>query len=211
MPINLILGSLIFALSAFFLVLQFIGEEIQAAGVRALAIILLTLLYIVKIKSKNRLFFLFLITFSIAEIWNYVTWVVNFNVYTEFDYFYYIGNGLYILAYIFLISRICMSLNIKAAFVKLPFQIILLAVMGFLFVYYITDTSKTEFNLYEYYLELTYNAIVMLLMALALINYMYRDDKKSMNLLIGTVCIMFSEVIQIAYFYIADFNLLNLL
>ena len=127
MPINLILGSLIFALSAFFLVLQFIGEEIQAAGVRALAIILLTLLYIVKIKSKNRLFFLFLITFSIAEIWNYVTWVVNFNVYTEFDYFYYIGNGLYILSYIFLISRICMSLNIKAAFVKLPFQIILLA------------------------------------------------------------------------------------
>ncbi|MBR9845319.1 MAG: hypothetical protein GYB35_04020 [Algicola sp.] len=185
--------------------------EIEAAGVRALTVTLLLFLYVIRVKDKHLFFLLFLIFFSIAEIFNYITWVVNIDPIPEIDYFYYIGNLLYIISYLFLIARITYEMNLKKAFLKFPVQIGLLVILGFFFVYFVSDTTKKELGNNEYYLELLYNAVVMFLMAIALVNYMYRDDKKSMNLLIGTICIMFSEVIQLAYFYIADFNLLNVL
>ncbi|WP_299224326.1 hypothetical protein [uncultured Psychroserpens sp.] len=211
MQIYKFLGAFILALSLFFLGLQFKGLEIEAAGVRALAVVLLTGLYLIKVKEKHLFFLLFLVTFTISEILNYMTWIVNLDFNPEIDYFYFIGNGLYILSYIFLIIRIFMSIDMKYVLAKLPIQITLLVILGLFFVYYVSDTTRAELSYYEYYLELFYNAVVMLLMGIALINYMYRDDKKSMNLLIGTICIMFSEVIQLAYFYIADMNLLNVL
>lgn len=212
MHIGNFLGTLILVLSLFFLGLQFQGLEIEAAGVRALSVTLLLFLYVIRIKNKHPFFFLFLIFFSISEILNYITWVINLDLTPEVDYFYYIGNTLYILSYLFLIARITIEMNFKKAFFKFPIQIGLLAILGFFFVYFVSDTTKKELTNNEYYLELLYNAVVMFLMAIALVNYMYRDDKKSMNLLIGTICIMFSEVIQLAYFYIAaDFNLLNVL
>lgn len=211
MQIGKFLSVLILTLSLFFLGLQFKGLEIEAAGVRALAICLLAFLYFINVKSKHPFFILFIIFFALSEILNYVTWIVDFNFIEDIDYFYYIGNGLYILAYIFLTTRIVVALDVKKAFLKFPVQIILLAILGLFFVYFVSDTTRKELTYNEYYLELLYNAVIMLLMAIALINYMYRDDKKSMNLLIGTICIMFSEVIQLAYFYIADINLLNVL
>ena len=44
----------------------------------------------------------------------------------------------------------------------------------------------------------------MLLLSIALVNYISRDSKKAMNLLIGALCIVFSEVIQVAYFYVSE-------
>jgi len=211
MQIGKFLGALILALSLFFIGLQFKGLEIEAAGVRALAVTLLTVLYIIRKKNKHPLFLLFLVFYAISEILNYITWTVNLDVSPDIDYFYYIGNSLYIISYLFLVTRIAISMNIKHAFLKFPIQICLLFILGLFFVYYVSDTTKDDFTYNEYYLELFYNAVVMLLLAIALVNYMYRDDKKSMNLLVGAICIMFSEIIQLAYFYIADFNLLNVL
>lgn len=211
MQIGKFLGALILALSIFFLGLQFKGLEIEAAGVRALTVTLLTILYCIRIKNKQALFLLFLIFFTISEILNFITWTINLDVSPNVDYYYYIGNGLYITAYLFLVARIAVGMDFKKAFLKFPVQICLLLALSLFFVYFVSDTTKKDFSYHEYYLELLYNAVVMLLMALALVNYMYRDDKKSMNLLLGTICIMFSEIIQLAYFYIADFNLLNVL
>lgn len=212
MQIGKFLGAIILVLSLIFLGLQFKGLEIEAAGVRALTVSLLLFLYIIRIKNKHPFFLLFLIFFVVSEILNYITWVINLDVSPEVDYFYYIGNSLYILSYLFLITRIAVEMNFKKAFQKFPVQIGLLVILGMFFVYFVSDTTRKELTNNEYYLELLYNAVVMFLMAIALVNYMNRDDKKSMNLLIGTICIMFSEVIQLAYFYIAaDFNLLNVL
>lgn len=211
MHVGKFLGALILALSLFFLGLQFKGLEVEAAGVRALSVTLLTILYVIRVENKHPFFLLFLVFFALSEILNYATWVVNLDVIPEIDYFYYLGNGLYILSYLFLITRIALAMNFKKAFLKFPLQIGLLAILGVFFVYFVSDTTRKELTQNEYYLELLYNAVVMFLMAIALVNYMYRDDKKSMNLLIGEICIMFSEVIQLAYFYIADINLLNVL
>lgn len=211
MQIGKFLGAIVLILSMIFLGLQFKGLEIEAAGVRALTVTLLLFLYVIRIKDKHLFFLLFLIFFAISEILNYFTWIINIDVSPDFDYFYYIGNLLYIISYLFLIARIAIEMNFKKAFLKFPIQIGLLLILGMFFVYFVSDTTRKELTINEYYLELLYNAVVMFLMAIALVNYMYRDDKKSMNLLIGTICIMFSEVIQLAYFYIADFNLLNVL
>ncbi len=211
MQLGKFLGVLVLALSVFFLGLQFKGLEVAAAGIRALAVSLLTVLYIIRVKKKHPLFLIFLLVFSVAEIFNYFTWAINIDPNYDIDYFYYVGNILYILSYMFLFLRIVVSLDIKAAIIKFPLQTGLLAIFGVFFVYFVSDTTRNELDYYQHYLEFTYNAVVMLLLAFALLNYMYRDDKKAMNLLIGSICIMFSEVIQLAYFYIADFNILNVI
>ena len=211
MYLSKIIGIVLILLSILFLGLQSQALEIHASGVRALAMVMLTILYFIRVKNKQIFFLLFLIFFTAAEILNYVTWVRDFDFSNNVDYFYYIGNGLYIMSYSFLIARIFVGVNMFKAMSKFFVQTLLLMVLGIFVVYLVTDTTRGELTNSQYMLEFTYNAVIMSLMGLALINYMHKDNKKSMNLLIGTICIVFSEILQLAYFYVADSNILNVL
>nr|WP_321236582.1 hypothetical protein [uncultured Psychroserpens sp.] len=211
MHLSKILGIVLVLLSIVFLGLQSQALELEASGVRALAMIVLITLYLIRVKQKHALFLMFLVFFTIAEVFNYITWVKNFDLNPDIDYFYYIGNVLYILSYTFLIARIVVGVNMTKAVTRFPIQSLLLVVLGVFVVYIVTDTTKGELNSSQYTLEFTYNAVIMILMSLSLLNYMIKDDKKSMNLLIGSICILFSEILQLAYFYIADSNILNVL
>lgn len=212
MNISKIIGVILILLSVLFLGLQSQALEVEASGVKSLALLLLTVIYLMKIKNKNLLFLMFLIFFTIAEIFNYVTWIQNMDIDPYVDYYYYIGNALYILAYTFLITRIITNFNMTEVLRRFPMQILLLLGLGVFVVYLVTDTTKNQLDLPEYALEFTYNAVIMVLLSVSFLNYMYRDDKKSMNLLVGSIFILFSEILQLAYFYIAaDFNVLNLL
>jgi len=206
-----IFGFVLILLSIVFLGLQYNALEIEASGVKSLALILLTVLYIIRVKNKHILFLMFLVVFTIAEILNYMTWVRNLEIDPNFDYFYYIGNGLYILSYVFLISRILGVMNVPKVISRFPFQTLLLLILSVFVVYLVTETTRQELGSQEYALELSYNAIIMLLVSISLLNYMTKDDKKSMNLLIGSICVVFSEILQLAYFYVANFNFLNVL
>lgn len=203
MHLSKILGTILVFLSVFFLGLQSKGLEVHAFGIKALAMILLIILYFVKVKKRHPLFILFLTAYASAEIFNYSTYYMAPSDIESIDIYYVIGNALYILAYLFLIARIFISMNFKKAILKFPFQVLLLFVLGVFVVYMVGDLSKTEIDLaYMHYVEFFYNSVVMFLVCLSLVNYMYNDTKKSMNLLIGSICIVFSEVIQIAYYYI---------
>ncbi|MEH6536273.1 MAG: hypothetical protein V7719_07775 [Psychroserpens sp.] len=205
MNISKILGIIIIVLSVLFLGLQALGRELDAFGVKALAMTLLTLLYFFSAKQRNVLFILFLVTYSGAEIHNYLTYNTFPSEDANYDMPYLIGNALYVSAYLFLIARIFTIMNFKRSISRFPFQSLLLFVLGTFVVYMITDLSKLELGFdYTYAVEMIYNTVIMFLVCLALINYMYNDTKKSMNLLIGSICIVFSEVIQIAYFYISN-------
>ncbi len=212
MKLTKILGAILILLSMAYLGSQIMADEIQAAGIRALAMLLLTILYIVNVKQKQPLFLSFLIIYTIADFFNAATWDVSvlYNKAYE-DLYYYVGNGLYILAYLCLLMRMFVGLNVKVAFKKFPFQIILLIGLGIFCVHFLADTTKTEFGPYKYIFELSYNLVVVSLMCLALVNFMYQDDSKSINLLIGSIFIVFSEVLQMAYIYVADFNMLNII
>jgi len=207
MNISKFLGIVLILLSILFLGLQSLGRELDAFGIKALAMSLLIILYFFRAKQKHMLFILFLITYAAAEIYNYFTYNSLPPEGAKYDIAYLTGNTLYVLAYIFLIARIITIMNIKKAISRFPIQSLLLFVLGIFVVYMITDLSRPEFvRDYTYNVELVYNSVIMFLVCLALINYMYNDTKKSMNLLIGSICIVFSEVIQIAYYYITNLD-----
>ena len=45
----------------------------------------------------------------------------------------------------------------------------------------------------DYYFELVYNIITLSLLSIALLNYFYRDNQKSLYLFLGVLCLVFSE------------------
>ena len=207
MQLSKILGVILILLSILFLGLQSVGRELDAFGIRALAMFLLVVFYLFTVKKKHILFMLFIITYCAAEVYNYATYNIVPPEGSVYDIHYLVGNALYVSAYLFLIARIFSIMNFKKAMSRFPLQSLLLFGLGVFVVYMITDLSRMGLSKdYFYFVEMTYNAIIMFLVCLALVNYMYNDTKKSMNLLVGSICIVFSEVIQIAYYYISNFD-----
>lgn len=211
MQVRKILITILIILSVSFLGLQVLQFETQASALRALLLIVLTVFYYLTIKDKKRFFYLFLVSFTIAEILNFTSMFVSFVSENGADYSYYLINALYILSYIFLIIKVLGDMNLKEIIRKFPIHIIVLLVLDVFCVITVTETTKGLLSNAEYALEFSYNTIIMLLLTITLINYIYREDKKSMNLLIGSIFIVFSEVIQLAYFYISAINILNVI
>jgi hypothetical protein len=211
MQVRKILITILIILSVSFLGLQVLQFETQASALRALLLIALTVFYYLTIKDKKRFFYLFLVSFTIAEILNFTSLFMSFHSDNGADLFYYFTNSLYILSYIFLIIKVLGDMNLKEIIRKFPIHIIVLLALDVFCVITVTETTKGLLSNAEYALEFSYNAVIMLLLTVTLINYIYREDKKSMNLLIGSIFIVFSEVIQLAYFYISAINILNVI
>lgn len=196
-------------LGGVFIVLQGLGFEFEGASVSTLMLLLLALLYFVWTKNKSSFFFWFLISFALAQLIGFASYYTPEEFIQDVDYFYYISNGLYILAYIFLICRVLKDLKFKSIVTQFYVPIIILVVLDVFCVILVTDTTQNVLSLNEYLLEFFYNGIIMVLLSVALINYMYRNDTKSMLFLLGSIFIVFSEIIQLAYYYIIDDNYLG--
>lgn len=203
-------GSLI-AICIVFLGLQVANLEFQASGARLLAVLLLTLLYYVKVQPKRMFFLLFLICFSLAELLGFISYFVEIDYDTTTDYFYYLGNSFYILSYIFLIIRVLSDMDIKNILKKFWIHLIVLIVLDVFCVVILSGTTEKLLSNHEFSLEFIYNSVIMLLLTVAMINYMSKNSQKSMNLLLGAIFIFFSEVIQMTYFYISSINVLNVM
>ncbi len=211
MLINRVLKTFLIVFSIVFFSFQILEYEMYAAGIRALLVVMLTLLYFNRVKNKRKYFFLFLITFTIAQLLDFASWYIVIESKYSIDYFYYLGNGLYILSYIFLIILILQTMNAREIFAKFPIHIVILIILDVFCVLIVTGTTEGILSIYEYSLEFIYNAVIMILLSVALLNNIYRDDRKSMNMLVGSIFILFSEVIQLAYFYITEINILNII
>ena len=179
-------------------------------GVRSLGMIALTGYYLIKTENKALVFLMFLVIFTIADITNFLTWDFMLTDPGAIDYWFYIVNSLYIMAYLCLITRIVGNWNYREIMKEYRYQILLLIVLSVFFVYMVTYTASAGLSAFSFSVDLIYNTIIMVLLDLSLINYMFRDDNKSMNLLLGAIFIVFSEIIQLAYFYISDIQLLNM-
>ncbi|WP_299526105.1 hypothetical protein [Winogradskyella sp.] len=189
-------------LGGVFIILQGLAFELEGAAVSALMLVLLTILYCKWTKVKSKYFFWFLVTFTIAHLLSYSAWYAPRIKEGQIDYYYYGANILYIVSYIFLIAKITSSIKIKQVFKELAIPIVILFFLDIFCVVLVTDTTRGALSIYEYTLEFIYNAVIMALLSVALIDYMYRNDNKSMLFLLGSICIVFSEIIQLAYFYI---------
>lgn len=205
-----LLISLLLCLSVLFVSFQFYEQELYASGIRAVILLGLTILYVHEVKSKRFYFFMFLTTYCFAEILNFIAslYPADFN---GINYYYYVINALFITAYIFLIVQVVMTIKFKELLKVYPFHIIILFILDAFCVVLITATTEESLDTPQYVLEFLYNCVIMVLVSVALLNYIHHDNKKAMNLLLGTIFIVFSEVIQLAYFYVAEFNFLNVI
>ena len=208
---NRIFKVVLLLLAVLYIVFNSLKDEQSAEGIGAAALVLLTFTYSrYTVIKKQRFFFLFLMSFMIAQLLSFLFWMIEPNTKPVIDYGYFTVNSLYILSYGFFIVGVLQSMRIKEVSTKLLLPIIILIVLDVFCVYIISSTTKTELGAYEYILEFVYNAVIMVLLSVALINYMYKNNNKSMLLLIGAIFIVFSEIIQLAYFYISDANHLNI-
>lgn len=207
----IVLKSVLILLSVAFITVQVMGLELYGAGIKAFTLTGLTVLYFLAVKERSNFFIAFLLFFTSGAILDFMAWLdLDFKTVKNHHY-YYTVNSLYILAYLFLIFKVLYLVNLKKMILKLPIHIIILVVLDVFSVIVITETTEKILNPTEYILEFVYNAVVMALLSVALLNYIYRDDVKSMNLLLASILIVFSEVIQLTYFYIESDNTLNII
>ena len=206
MLVNKIIKIVLLLLGGIYIILQGFALEYEGAAVSAIMLVLLTYLYFGWTKHKSNFFFWFLITFTVSQVLSFFAWYGPEVTYGEIDYYYYIANTLYVIAYLILIIKTFLSLDLKAVFSQLTVPIIILVVLDVFCVSIINETTQHALTNYENILEYTYNAVIMTLLSFALINYMYRNNNKSMLFLIGSIFIVFSEIIQLAYYYILPDN-----
>lgn len=211
MKTDKIIKVVLLLLSGLYIVLQAIDLEVEATILGAVILIMLMVLYVGWTPHKSRLFFLFLLSFTIAQVisYFYISGLTPRVFEGEIDFIYYSGNLFYMLSYIFLIIKMIRQLNFRKVFKELAIPILILVILDVFCVTLITKTTEGVFSNYEYALEYAYNALVMILLSLALVNYMYRNNNKSVLFLIGTIFIFFSEIIQLAYFYVLSDNTLR--
>ncbi len=206
-----ILLVFIIVLSIVFIGLQIFNMQEIAEYVRPIILPLLLLLYCLAKKDKSSYFFYFLLFYSITELSGFLIYFA-YESYFVNSLMYYGGNTLYIIAYAFLILEIFKSMNVKRIFKRFTTYILILVALDVYSIILVTDIAiKSEllYGVYAYLIEIAYNIVIMLLLTITLINYISRHTKKAMNLLLGALCIVFSEVIQVAYFYVSDQNILS--
>lgn len=211
MVVQKVLLVLLGVLAITFLGFQVFEIELEAAGIRMVLLLLLTLLYYCQREQQSKLFLSFLIFYSAAEILNFVSWILPAPADDDVDYLYYVINSLYITSYSLLITGSAVGMNLLHIVKKYYIHLIILILLDALSVVVVTNTVIDKLPFFAYNIEFVYNLVVMVLLNVALLRYIDSDNKSNFALLIGAIFIFFSEVIQLAYFYISPLNnLLNI-
>ena len=204
---NILIGAIICLCMSF--ALFEIKEEYFISSVsKSFIVPLFTILYIINVKRKSPYFFWFLILFSVSELLIFAEYYIDSD--SVFDIYYMIGNLLYILAYILLTLEVCKSLDFNKVFKSYKAHLFILTLLNIYMVYVlITIVNPYLMGSVLIVFELIYNIVMLVLLTLSLIAYFYNDNIKSLSIFLGSLCIVFSEVIQIAYYYITDQDFLN--
>jgi len=146
---------------------------------------------------------MFLILYSVSELTSLISDYIPYQL----DYF--MGNGLYIAAYVFLVLEVLKSLNFNYILNNYSIHLIVLGALNIYIIYVLLKIVYPFVSFsFEFGVELLYNIVMLLLLSVSLLNYFYRDDKKSLLMFVGSLCLVFSEVILVAYLYISEKNLL---
>lgn len=172
-----------------------------------------TLSYLLFIKPKNKLFTLFFITYSLAIVLSIIADIIIINDYFLLDKCdYYTVNGLFIFSYIFLIIYTIKPLNRHLVLKNFKMYLIVLGILAIYFLFVLQDITRTIFTAKNaYYLALSYNTVLILLLIAASLRYFYAYNRKALYILIGCFLIIFSEILEITHFYLNRSFLLKLI
>ena len=193
----LYLASIIFELSNY---------DILSNYCEALILPIITIIYFLKIKKRTIYITLFFVLYSISDLFIFISEFIPYGV----DYF--LGNGLYILAYLALLMKILKSINPLEVFKHYKIHILVLLLLSVYIVYVLqVIVEPFVYSTQEYVFELIYNIVLLFLLSISLLNYFYRDNVKSLYLFLAVLSIVFAEVIWIAYVYISERYILNII
>jgi len=208
-----VIPIIITLLCALFLISEIVDIKLLGLYSRALIFPFLLLFYSVAAKKKKLFFILFLGFFATAEI--ILLLVLEFSFYAKYGAITsYLGTSCYILAYLSLLVLILSNIKLKSIFKRFPFHSGILVLFG-LYLLYALDNMLTHHGLasmstIEYVLAFIYNIVIILVLIGSLLAYLYRETRKALILFIACMCIVFSELVQTAYFFMAREELLNL-
>ncbi|MFL1012301.1 hypothetical protein [Flavisericum labens] len=209
---NILVGFVLlcYVLSVIF---EFSGYETVAYFLHSLIVPLITLIYVLFAKRKSRLFLLFLISYTLSELMGLAIDNMPYEGTQKlYDFQYYFGNLLYILSYLFLVILISKSLSFGHVIKNFKIYILALTALSVYFIYVLQEVISRDLIVEsDYYFELIYNIVTILLLPLSLLNYFYKDNKKALYLFIGSLFIVFSEVMDVAHIYITEMSVLNFL
>ena len=196
-----------------YVVLEFSENSEVSFYLESLIVPLVTACYFISIRSRNIFFVMFLVLFSASDLLAIFDKIYYLEIDSSYyQYAYYLGNSLYVLAYVMLILRICCSINFKYIFKNLKTHLFVLIILDTYLIYVLQAIEQPNISVYgAYFLEYIYNFIILVVLSIALLNYFYRDNEKSLFLFFGVLCLVFSEVIDVANIYISQSSLLNFL
>ncbi|RSK38295.1 hypothetical protein [Mangrovimonas spongiae] len=202
-----LLGGLIVILVVLFLLLDFYDEYMLSKVAKSLIVPSITLLYFINVTRKPKFFSWFLILFSISEITSFIEYFLVTDF--QFDMYYTVGNLFYIAAYCCLIYHVYKTIDIKRILTNYKIHLIILGLLNAYIIYVLLTIVKPyTFGSYIFYIEFLYNIVMLVLLAISLLSYFNKDNKKSLFMFFGSLSIVFSEVIQVAYYYISEKYLL---
>lgn len=201
--------AIVILLTIIFIASQVMEYENLSNYSRSLVIPLATAFYFIKIKDRSFYFSLFLFTFSLSELMGLVINII------DPDITYYLGNSLYILAYVFLVLEVLRSIkrspDYKNFFTKYALHMAVLAMFAIYLVKVLSDIVGPWMNRPEFAVEMVYNTVIMFLLTVSLLNFICNDTKKSLIMFLGSICIVFSEIVQVAYFYLSETYVLGII
>lgn len=206
-----VLASIIGSIYALFVYFLFSGSLYYADSTSAFILPILTLAYFCNVKKRSLYFILFLVLYSVSDLMVIVS--EKLTIVSEkltYDVDYYVGNSLYILAYTALTIEIARNISFSYILKNYLFSIIVLFLLNSYIAYILSQiiNPHLEFGS-QYILEFAYNISMLMILSIALLNYFYKDSRKAFYLLIGAICIVFAEVLNVAYLYVTRQNLLN--
>ncbi|MGJ5642096.1 hypothetical protein [Formosa sp. S-31] len=199
------LMGFIIALSVLFVFLEMKYDHYAAAMVKALIVPSITVWYFVSINRRKTLFTLFLVLFSVSELLTFV------GPYLPVNFEYYLGNLLYLIAYLCFVLGLLNRLNLRYVLKEFKFTLLILFSLNCYLLYVLYSIVSLDLSGMSIMFEFIYNTVVLFVLTFAFLNYLYRDNKKALLLFVGATCLVFSELIQYAFFYVAEVSLLNIL
>lgn len=190
--------SVIFIITIFFVYFQLSRLDNMAFILGTLVVPAITVLYIFSVRKKSIPILTSLIAFSLSELIS----LFSIDQFSDFDY--YIGNALYIIAYLSLTVEILNHLNLKNLFRYFKWHLLVLVLLNVYANYFLINIVKNYVSKSDYSIELMYNIFTIALLTVSILNYFFRFDKKSLLLFLGALFITLSEALQIAYYYLLD-------
>lgn len=164
---------------------------------RFAALLIFTMANIKVMKLVNVNFVIFLLLFTISKSFTTLS-----NFLGDHESFYYLSSSFSIMSYSYLILYLIQGLNVKKVITDNLWQILAMILFGGYSFYLLSTMIPDSFGTIILALEYLYYITLLVVLTIAFIKYLNNDSKSSFLLLLAVISIVFSEVIQLAYFYV---------